>query len=517
MRQPYVARKVSKRTGATRYTGMYYDTTGTPRSAGTYDDELEALTAARREQNRREGGVLGEVTPAQRRAMTFDEFWPIFQRHHRVEPNTMQTYFGVWINHVRPFLKADRVATFDSARAVQFFTWLAETERTVTTRRACRKVLSAMLGLSILLGCRTDNPVRGLNVGKQAAHKNIKVINETVFWELCSKLQLPTQRLFAEYIISTGVRFCEAISFQEGDLDYDTSMLNVCRSTVEVAKQFHPTGGRFVTRPYTKNGEHRRFKVGRPLVEKIRAHVQQHGMKPGDLIFPVRLFMPDTAWVNLPRCTTEEMEAAAKTTFISPLTGARVTHAKVSTYRKHGCRCAPCVQAYRDYRSAYRVQAMARKGKVTRQRIRRDGNDCLAPSEWSTIWIPARKAVGVDVTPYQLRHSHASLLLAHGVPLPDVQARLGHNDLTSTTHYVWALAEESEAAATTMNVLLGYETKQPDPQEAMLARMEAMMHRMQAMIDPPLARQIAAESSTSRPDLHLVTDTLTALKIPTGN
>lgn len=121
------------------------------------------------------------------------------------------------------------------------------------------------------------------------------------------------------------------------------------------------------------------------------------------------------------------------------------------------------------------------------------------------------------MTPYQLRHSHASLLLAHGVPLPDVQARLGHNDLTSTTHYVWALAEESEAAATTMNVLLGYETKQPDPQEAMLARMEAMMHRMQAMIDPPLARQIAAESSTSRPDLHLVTDTLTALKIPTGN
>jgi hypothetical protein len=221
--------------------------------------------------------------------------------------------------------------------------------------------------------------------------------------------------------------------------------------------------------------------------------------------------------VNLPRCTTEEMEAAAKSTFISPITGARVTHTKISTYRKHGCRCAPCVQAYRDYRSAYRVQAMARKGKVTRQRARRDGNDYLAPSEWSTIWIPARKAVGVDVTPYQLRHSHASLLLAHGVPLPDVQARPGHNDLTSTTHYVWALAEESETAATTMNVLLGYETKQPGPQEAMLARMEAMMHRMQAMIDPPLARQIAAESSTSRPDLHLVTDTLTALQFPTGN
>ncbi|MBO2462395.1 hypothetical protein [Actinomadura violacea] len=69
-------------------------------------------------------------------------------------------------------------------------------------------------------------------------------------------------------------------------------MLKVCRSTVEVAKQFHPTAGRFVTRPYTKNGEHRRFKIGRPLVEKIRAHVREHDLKTGDLIFPVRLFKP---------------------------------------------------------------------------------------------------------------------------------------------------------------------------------------------------------------------------------
>src|SRR3954471_17047514 len=98
MRQPYVAKKVSKRTGQTRYTGMYYDTKGTPRSAGTYDDELEALTAAAKEQSKQEGGSLDSMTLAQKRAVTFEEFWPIFQRHHRVEPNTMQAYFSVWIN-----------------------------------------------------------------------------------------------------------------------------------------------------------------------------------------------------------------------------------------------------------------------------------------------------------------------------------------------------------------------------------------------------------------------------------
>jgi integrase len=392
MRRAYVAKKTSKRTGLTRYTGMYYDPTGTPRSAGTYDDELEALTAARAEQNKKVAGSLDAMTLAQKRAVSFGEFWPIFQRHHRVEPNTMQTYFGNWINHVRPYLKTARIATFDATDAVQYFTALADAGVSVTMRRACRSVVSPMIGLSIVMGYRTTNPVRGLNVGKQPANKSIKVINETVFWELCDRLPLPAQRLFAEYLISTGVRFCEAISAQEGDLDYASGMLSVRRSTVEVARQFHPAGGRFVTRPYTKNGEHRRFKIGRPLVDKIRAHVTEHGMKPGDLIFPVRLFMPDTAWVNLPHCGDDEMAAARTTQFVSPITGNLVSHATVSTYRKHGCRCGPCVQTYRDYRSAYRVEKMARKGKVTRRRVRRDGNDYLAPSEWSNIWIPARQA-----------------------------------------------------------------------------------------------------------------------------
>jgi site-specific recombinase XerD len=174
-----------------------------------------------------------------RRAVTFEQFWLIFQKHHRVEPNTMQNYFSTWINHIRPYLRTVHVATFDPTSATRYFTALTEDGVTVTVRKRCRSVISAMIGLAVKMGYRADNPVQGLNVGKQAANKSIKVINETVFWALCGKLPLETQRLFAEFIVSTGVRFCEAISFQEGDLDYGTGMLTVCRSTVEVARQFH--------------------------------------------------------------------------------------------------------------------------------------------------------------------------------------------------------------------------------------------------------------------------------------
>lgn len=177
---------------------------GSPRSAGTYDDELEALSAARNEQGKQAGGSLDSMTLAEKRAVTFEQFWPIFQKHHRVEPNTMQNYFAVWKNHISPYLRTFHVATFDSTNAIKFFTLLAEGGASVNTRKSCRSVLSVMIGLAVKMEYRTDNPVKGLNVGKEAANKSIKVINETVFWDLCSHLPLEPQRLFAEYIISTG-------------------------------------------------------------------------------------------------------------------------------------------------------------------------------------------------------------------------------------------------------------------------------------------------------------------------
>lgn len=170
IRPPYVAEKVSKRTGKTQYTGMYCDRTETPRSAGTCEDEPEALTAARREQDKRKGRLLGDMTLPQRRAVTFEEFWPIFQRHHRVEPNTMQTYFGTWINHVHPYLKSDRVATF-RFRPRHPVLHLADGGGADGEHAACLpvSVLSAMNGLSIQMGFRVDSASARTAVRKASA------------------------------------------------------------------------------------------------------------------------------------------------------------------------------------------------------------------------------------------------------------------------------------------------------------------------------------------------------------
>lgn len=64
-----------------------------------------------------------------------------------------------------------------------------------------------------------------------------------------------------------------------------------------------------------------------------------------------------------------------------------------------------------------------------------------------------------------------------------------------------------------MNVVLGYQQEDADPQQAMVAKMVAMMHRMEAMMDPVLAQKMAGEQVSSGSGLHLVADAMKAMEI----
>ena len=68
---------------------------------------------------------------------------------------------------------------------------------------------------------------------------------------------------------------------------------------------------------------------------------------------------------------------------VSPVTGNLVSHATVSSFMKHKCRCGPCKQMFRDNPVRTPGPDDGPKGMVTRRRVRRDGNNLLAPSEWS--------------------------------------------------------------------------------------------------------------------------------------
>ena len=65
-------------------------------------------------------------------------------------------------------------------------------------------------------------------------------------------------------------------------------------------------------------------------------------------------------------------------------------------------------------------------------------------------WKPAAQAAGFpDVTPHQLRHLHATLLMEVGRPITEVAVRLGHRNprVTAEVYARWNQPDDSAAAA----------------------------------------------------------------------
>jgi integrase len=80
------------------------------------------------------------------------------------------------------------------------------------------------------------------------------------------------------------------------------------------------------------------------------------------------------------------------------------------------------------------------------------------------VWQPAVKASGVDfdVRMHDLRHAHASWLLAGGSDLKSVMDRLGHAHIQTTQKYLHALAEADQRNLDALNKMTRPRPGQPE-------------------------------------------------------
>ena len=217
---------------------------------------------------------------------------------------------------------------------------------------------------------------------------------------------------------------------------------------------FHPDGYRFLTRQYTKNGEHRRMKIDADVADMVREHIAANSIGPGQLIFPVRLFAARAVAARRERMSDEEVEALGYT---DPLpTGKRYQHGTLGAYVTAKCRCPGCMQWSADYGRSRKRQKTGRTEREWSAGLRRDPTEYMGKHTWYRIWNAAVQEAHLPFrfTPYQVRHTHASWLIDQGVDLQRVRHRLGHGDLTTTTRYVKILDEEDSTAADVMSELL---------------------------------------------------------------
>ena len=447
----YVIERVRK--SGVRYMAIFLDEDGRYKSAGTYDTQERAQAVG--DQHERHIRLrLAETSPADKATITVRDFGDKFLREHAVEPNSKMTYAQLLNSHAYPFIGKRRISEIGRETIHRLLTVVLPEEgasqSTIVNVRTC---LSAMLQMAWDHGYRDDNPVKGIRL-KHPPSGPIVVATVPQFQRVYAALPHQPAKVFARLGVSTGARHCELISFIPEDFDFGGCLLTVSKSTVEVTADFHPDGYRFLTRRYTKNGEHRRMKIDAEVADMVREHIAVNGIGPGQLIFPVRLFAARTVAVRRERMSDEEMEALGYT---DPLpTGKRYQHGTLGAYVTAKCRCPGCMQRSADYGRSRKRQKTGRTEREWSAGLRRDPTEYMGKHTWYRIWNTAVQEAQLPFrfTPYQVRHTHASWLIDQGVDLERVRHRLGHGDLTTATRYVKILDEEDSTAADVMSELL---------------------------------------------------------------
>ena len=93
-------------------------------------------------------------------------------------------------------------------------------------------------------------------------------------------------------------------------------------------------------------------------------------------------------------------------------------------------------------------------GKDQPRQPRSLDTDGHIPRAWfrKEVWTPTLEKAGLpfEVRFHDLRHAHASWLLAGGADLQTVKERLGHGSIITTEKYFHTLAETDDTALTAL-------------------------------------------------------------------
>ncbi len=244
-------------------------------------------------------------------------------------------------------------------------------------------------------------------------------------------------QLLVETAIESGLRWGELAELRVRDLDMTTRMLTVSRKVIELNREFHPDGKRFLVKHYPKEKEYRRLKLSPQIAAKLKVHLKARGLSPDALLFARRTAPPT------PLRAVTDPEALGLTE--PNEAGRQYRHGTLSAYNAGRCRCSHCRRAFADYRAARRA---AHGASPRLQRAVHEDEHIGRNWFRRMVWRPACQAADLVNMPrfHDLRHSHASWLLAGGADLQVVKERLGHASIMTTQRYLHTLPSADDSA-----------------------------------------------------------------------
>ncbi|HXA61862.1 MAG TPA: tyrosine-type recombinase/integrase [Streptosporangiaceae bacterium] len=430
-------RQRSGKDGRPRYTAYFRDVRGGHRSASTFALRRDAERAWRRAEA---AASEGRVVDLRWRRQTFEHYvTQVWMPHHVVEPVTVQGYVGMLERYLLPEFGPMRMSEILPAHLRAWITALTDRGVGVSVIRKSKNILGAIFTTAVNDQVISWHPCAGVKA-PPLPRRVLRIVTPAEFDRLLGAFADARMALLAETAVESGLRWGELIELRPRDLEVAAGMLTVSRVALELRPRFHPDGGRFLVRGYPKDKEWRRLRLSGHIMERLSEHIDHYQIAAGALLFPY----PGPTPASLVASTDGEAGLTAPNE-----AGRRHRHGTLTAYSAGRCRCEVCRAAYARYRAERRAA-----GKDSPRPGRMWDTDGHIPGDWfrKTIWHPAVRAsgIGVVVRPRDLRHAHASWLLAGGADLQTVRERLGHGSIRTTEQYLHTLPDTDDTALTAL-------------------------------------------------------------------
>jgi integrase len=438
------SRKRPGRDGKPRYTAYYEDLRGIRHSAGTFGTRREADRAWQRTEAR---VAEGRANDPRRGRQVFEQYVEhAWLPNHVMEITTRQGYEYSIRKHILPWFGQMRMIDILPSHVREWVTHLqTETRVGPKTIANLKNMLSAILTTALNDQVVFIHAVKGVKA-PTVPTRPLTIITPEQFEVLYENLTDADSQLLVETEIETGLRWGELTELRPKDFDKATRVFTISRAVVQVDPKFHPAGERFFVKEYPKDKEWRRIKVSRQLADKIAAHIKAERLGEGDLLFSLHL--NDTV-PPVPRAAPDPHQLGLTEPNAA---GRQYQHGTLSGYNAGKCRCRHCTDAITIYRATRRAGGKDTPRKPRLLSIDSDGH---IPRDWfrSRVWKAACASakLSLKVAVRDLRHAHASWLLAGGADLQVVKERLGHARISTTEKYLHTLPDSDESAVDAFN------------------------------------------------------------------
>lgn len=271
---------------ASGFAAYYRDRTGRRRSAGIFPSKREAQLAA----DQAEMGIL--PTAPNRKRQTLRQYvkgW--LESEQRLLPSTLRSYEHAFRREVLPTI-GDLPVSEITRRDVEgmVLTLRNQGSSPHVIHRAKAALGSALKPL--VPDVLSTNPTHGVRVVVPPT-KDFALLSAEEVKMIMDALPTDGARLFATFLVSTGLRFGEATEIRRKDLNLKNNEVSVTRRANDIGSS-RANGSRFIVLHGTKAGTHRGRTVGLPdsLSRDLKSWILNNGIREDDLIFPRSLVQP---------------------------------------------------------------------------------------------------------------------------------------------------------------------------------------------------------------------------------